>query len=431
MSAIPPGVSVGCTHRLRERARLHWWLTDGGDPAELVERFLRRYGLPVTDLTGTVAAPPEAGTGVGVGHGPGPGTGPGAGHPAGAACGAVLHLSAAAGAAMLGAPVGAASPVPAVPDLVAVVYGAADPAADADAGPVDDQSAGAGPAWSVGQWRDTWSAAEHARAVSAVRAAIERGEVYQTNVVGHASAPYTGTPGPALRRVAGLPGARYGVVLSGTGWAIASASPETLVAVRGGRVTTRPIKGTRPATAAGRATLLRSAKERAEHIMIVDLARNDLGRVAATGTVRVDELYQVRRWCDLWQAESSVSALLAPGTGLAALLRALCPGGSVTGAPKWTALELIAALEPVGRGPSMGAYGWVGHDGLDLGLTIRTVAVAGGRVHLWAGGGITWGSDPCAEVAEAQAKAAPLRAALTTVAGPESLLESPPESPLR
>jgi len=102
-------------------------------------------------------------------------------------------------------------------------------------------------------------------------------------------------------------------------------------------------------------------------------------------------------------------------TGLAALLRALCPGGSVTGAPKHAALDLIAQLEPVGRGPSMGAIGWIGPDGLDLGLTIRTVAVDAQRLHVWAGGGITWGSDPWAEVAEAAAKAAPLLAAL---AGP-------------
>jgi len=103
---------------------------------------------------------------------------------------------------------------------------------------------------------------------------------------------------------------------------------------------------------------------------------------------------------------------------LAELLRAVLPGGSVTGAPKLAALDQIAALEPVGRGPSMGALGWLNERGLDLGLTIRTVAVDGERVHLWAGGGITWDSDPAAEVAEAAAKAAPLRAALAALAPP-------------
>jgi para-aminobenzoate synthetase component 1 len=146
--------------------------------------------------------------------------------------------------------------------------------------------------------------------------------------------------------------------------------------------------------------------------MIVDLERNDLSRVARTGSVRVDELFAVRRWCDLWQAESTVSASLADGVGLADLLRAVAPGGSVTGAPKAAALAHIARLEPVGRGASMGVLGWVGPDRVSLGLSIRTVAVDARRVHLWAGGGITWGSDPEAEVAEAAAKAAPLRAAL-------------------
>jgi len=330
----------------------------------------------------------------------------------GSVCGAALFVSAAAGAWAAGGALGAPSPVPAVPDVVAVVYehGGRSRARSATGG------------WQLGRWCPSWTAAAHGAAVSAVRDAIAAGDVYQATIVGHASAPYRGSPAPALRRVAGLPGARYGGILAsgptsapgGTAdrWALACASPETLVEVRAGRATTRPIKGTRPATAAGRAELLASAKERAEHVMIVDLERNDVARVARTGSVRVDTLYAVRRWCDLWQAESEISAELAPGTDLAALLRATCPGGSVTGAPKLAALDVIAAAEPVGRGPSMGALGWVCADGIDLGLTIRTVAADAHRVHLWAGGGITWGSDPAAEVAEAAAKAAPVRAAL-------------------
>jgi para-aminobenzoate synthetase component I len=316
-------------------------------------------------------------------------------------CGAAVLISAAGCAAMSGAPTGRPSPVPAVPDLVAVVYEHV-PAAPARHGDP----------FRLGAFRPSWTPEQHANAVRQVRAAIARGDVYQVNVVGHASAPYRGDPTDALRRVTRLPGARYAGTLSGDGWAVACASPETLVEVRAGRVLTRPIKGTRPATPAGRSELLGSVKERAEHVMIVDLERNDLARVARTGTVRVDELYAVRRWCDLWQAESTVSAEPAPGTGLADLLRAVCPGGSVTGAPKLAALDVIAELEPVGRGPSMGAFGWVAPDRLDLGLTIRTVAVDADRVHVWAGGGITWDSDPDAEVAEATSKAGPLRAAL-------------------
>jgi para-aminobenzoate synthetase component 1 len=213
-------------------------------------------------------------------------------------------------------------------------------------------------------------------------------------------------------RIAGLPGATYAGVLSGPGWSIATATPELLVRVEAGLVETRPIKGTRPATEAGRLGLLASAKERAEHVMIVDLERNDLAHLARTGTVEVPELFAVRRWCDLWQAESTVTARLVDGLDLADLLRAVCPGGSVTGAPKLAALAQIATLEPVGRGPSMGAFGWLDDQRLELGLTIRTVAADGERLHVWAGGGITWDSDPAGEVAEAQAKAAPLYRAL-------------------
>ena len=296
------------------------------------------------------------------------------------------------------------------------------PLADRSAsdGPValTDRSAPDGPAalaggWALGPWTPSWTRAEHAAAVEAVRAAIGRGDVYQVNVVGHAKAAYTGDPRPALHRVAALPGARYGGVLEGDGWALATASPETLVEVRGGRVITRPIKGTRAATDQGRRELLASAKERAEHVMIVDLERNDLSRLPGLGPVTVDELFAVRRWADLWQAESVVSAPIETGIDLAGLLRAVCPGGSVTGAPKLAALSEIARLEPVGRGVSMGAVGWVGPDHLDLGLSIRTVAADGAHLHAWAGGGITWDSDPTAEVDEAAAKAAPIRAALT------------------
>jgi para-aminobenzoate synthetase component I len=381
-----------CSRRLAERSRLEWWLASGGDPALLLTRFLAGAGLSSPGLAESQPGNAEIVTDFPTWR---------ERHADGTVCGAAVLISAAGCAAIAGAPTGRPSPVPAVPDLVAVVYEHA-PAAPARQGD----------AFRLGSWRPGWTARRHADAVRQVRAAIGRGDVYQVNVVGHASAPYRGDPTDALRRVTRLPGARYAGTLSGDGWALACASPETLVEVRAGRIRTRPIKGTRPATPAGRAELLASVKERAEHVMIVDLERNDLARVARTGTVRVDELYAVRRWCDLWQAESTVSAEPAPGTGLADLLRAVCPGGSVTGAPKLAALDVIAELEPVGRGPAMGAFGWVAPDRLDLGLTIRTVAVDADRVHLWAGGGITWDSDPDAEVSEAALKAAPLRAAL-------------------
>ncbi|HEX6873885.1 MAG TPA: chorismate-binding protein [Micromonosporaceae bacterium] len=378
-----------------EWSRLQWSVGDGDDPGTLANAFLHSYGLALPASTSWNAPITQRV------------------HREGGVCGASLFLSAAGAAAMIGAPPGAPSPAPAVPDLAVVVYGHHRAALADQAGTSGPVPPAAGAtSWSVGQWQPSWSPDDHAAAVVAVREAIARGDVYQVNLVGHASARYVGDPGPALRRLIGLPGARYGRIMSGPGWAIASASPELLIRVRGGMVETRPIKGTRPATGAGRQELLSSAKERAEHIMIVDLERNDLAQVARTGTVTVPELFAVRRWADLWQAESRVVARLADGVDLAGLLRAVCPGGSVTGAPKRAALAHIAALEPVGRGASMGALGWLDQDQLELGLTIRTVAVDAQRLHLWAGGGITWDSDPVAEVAEAAAKAAPVRAAL-------------------
>jgi para-aminobenzoate synthetase component 1 len=141
--------------------------------------------------------------------------------------------------------------------------------------------------------------------------------------------------------------------------------------------------------------------------------RSALTRARASPEVDVPELYALRRWCDLWQAESRVVAGLADGVGLSDVLRALCPGGSVTGAPKVSALAHIAALEPVGRGASMGALGRIHPSGdLELALTIRTFAVADGEIHLWAGGGIVWDSEPSAEIEESWLKARPLLAAV-------------------
>ena len=376
-------------YSLWERSRLEWRVGDPGDPAQLASQFLNRHGLGMPDPSVREDAITESD------------------RPVDDAPVASLFVSAAAGASMIGAVPGAPTPAPAVPDLVVVVYSRS---VIAD-GPTAPSGLGQGE-WRLGPWTDSWSAHEHAQAVRQVRAAIARGDVYQVNVVGHAAARYRGDPMPALRRLIALPGAAHGGVLVGQGWALASASPELLVRVEGGIVETRPIKGTRRATPAGRTDLIGSVKERAEHVMIVDLERNDLAHIAHTGTVDVPELFAVRQWCDLWQAESRVVARLADDVDLVDLLRALCPGGSVTGAPKLAALREIAALEPVGRGASMGALGWLDARRLELGLTIRTAAVDGDRVHLWAGGGITWDSDPDAEVAEAAAKAAPLRAAL-------------------
>ncbi len=376
-----PGQPAGCRGRVRERSRLEWWIGSPGDPATLLREALTGYGLPVSGLSAMPAGQCD---------------------PAayGSVCGAAVLISAAACNLLAGRPAGPASPAPGVPDLAVVGYEHAPPAVELCR------------PYRLGEWRPSWSTRQHAAAIREVRRAIGRGDVYQVNVVSHWSAPYQGDLAGALARIAELPGARYAGAVRGDGWSLACASPEALVTVSAGRVETRPIKGTRPATDAGRAELLASAKERAEHVMIVDLERNDLSRIADIGSVRVSELFAIRRWCDLWQAESVVRAELAPDVGVAELLAALCQGGSVTGAPKLAAIDQIAALEPVGRGPSMAAIGYVTPYRIDLGLTIRTVAFDAGTVHLWAGGGITWDSDPAAEVAEAAGKARPLMAAL-------------------
>ncbi len=316
--------------------------------------------------------------------------------------GVALLVGASGCAALGGVPAGRPSPV-GVPEVAAVAY-----------------RRGGSPARPAGgarvrEWAGTWSDAQHATAVEVVRAAISRGELYQANVVGHRSAAYTGDPLALARAVAAMPGAAYGGVLAGPGWTIGSASPEQLVRVVGERITTVPVKGTRRIEAGSEQALRASEKDRAEHIMIVDLERNDLARVARTGSVEVESLYAVTAWSGLWHAGSTVAATLSAGVTVFDVLAALLPGGSVTGAPKHAACGLLAGLEPVGRGPSMGAFGFLWPGGLDLGLTIRTVALDADRVHLWAGGGITWGSDPAEEVAEAHAKAAPVMQALGQV----------------
>ncbi|MGC5030931.1 chorismate-binding protein [Micromonospora sp. DT229] len=380
MVVDPPATPTTCRGHLTERARWQWRPADGGDPATGIQDFLTDHGLPLHDLAR-----------------------PTPGHHSHTICGAALYVSATAGTLMVGGTPGPPSPAD-LPDIAVVVYGHTDTPPPPAATPTTG--------WWRGPWTESWTPHQHATAVEQVRHAIARGDVYQVNLVGHAAAPYAGNPLPALARLGRLPGARYGGVLTGPDWAIGCASPETLIEVHHGTLTTRPIKGTRPATRAGHADLLASAKERAEHIMIVDLERNDLARIAATGSVRVDDLFAVRRWCDLWQAESTIRAQAADGLSLADLLRAVCPGGSVTGAPKLAALQHIAALEPVGRGASMGGLGWISPGHIDLGLTIRTAAVDREAVHVWAGGGITSDSDPYAEVAEAAAKTTPVRAAL-------------------
>jgi para-aminobenzoate synthetase component 1 len=255
----------------------------------------------------------------------------------------------------------------------------------------------------IGAWRRTWTDEGYAAAIESVRTSIARGDVYQVNLVQHLSAEFEGDPAALAAALAPLQ-PLHAEPLIGDGWAIVSASPELFLSRRGDRVWTCPIKGTRPL-----GENVEGPKDLAEHVMIVDLERNDLSIVCEPGSVRWPELAVEHELAGVTHLVSLVEGTLRPDATLTQLLEATFPGGSITGAPKVAAIDRIAQLEPVGRGASMGALGRIHPNGdLDLALTIRTFAVADGRVHLWVGGGIVWDSDPSAEIEESWVKARPL-----------------------
>ncbi len=200
---------------------------------------------------------------------------------------------------------------------------------------------------------------------------------------------------------------------------LVASSPESLVRSDGRRVETLPIAGTRRRGATAEEDealaeeLSNDAKERAEHVMLVDLGRNDLGRVCRFGSVQVPDLMRVERYSHVMHLVSTVSGELAPGRTPLDALAATLPMGTASGAPKIRAMEIIDELEPVKRGPYAGAFGYVSHSGrMDMALTLRTMVVAGGRVHLQAGSGIVADSEPEAEYQESLNKLAALRRAV-------------------
>ena len=201
-------------------------------------------------------------------------------------------------------------------------------------------------------------------------------------------------------------------------WAVLSSSPERLVSVRGRLAQTRPIAGTRPRVAgeddaARVAELIAHPKERAEHIMLIDLERNDLGRVCVPGSVKVDELMTVESYAHVHHIVSNVRGTLRPDATPGDTIRAVFPGGTITGAPKVRCMEIIAELEGEGRGPYTGAFGYLGCNGdLDLNILIRTLWMREGRLRFRAGAGIVSDSQPEAELSETRAKARGLLRAL-------------------
>jgi anthranilate/para-aminobenzoate synthase component I len=271
----------------------------------------------------------------------------------------------------------------------------------------------------------TMAAERYRVAVREVLAYLAAGDCYQVNLTQPFTAPLAGPAWALLDRLARCHPAPYTAYLDLGGPVVVANSPELLLRRRGRRVETRPIKGTRPrADRAGGddalvAELRRDPKERAEHVMIVDLERNDLGRVCDPGSVRVDELARAESHPSLHHLVSIVSGRLRDGVDTGALLAATFPGGSVTGAPKVRAMEIIAELEPRPRGVYTGALGLVAPDDLELGLPIRTAVVADRQVRWHAGGGIVADSDPERELAETWLKTAALRLALGETSGTE------------
>ena len=268
--------------------------------------------------------------------------------------------------------------------------------------------------------------------VEAIRAAIARGEIYQANLSRRLAAPFDSDPWPLFRRVRtgdpALLAAYLDLGLSpsrpGGPRAIVSASPEPFLAVDAtGRVTADPIKGTRPRgrdrteDRALARELMASAKDGAENTMIVDVLRNDLGRVCRPGSVRVPRLCRLERTAAVQHLVSTVTGDLAAGRDQFDLLAASFPGGSITGAPKLRAMEVLEGLETVRRGPYTGALGWFGPDGaMASSILIRTFVADGQRLSLNVGGGMTWRSDPAEEWDETVAKA---RGPLSAIGGRE------------
>ena len=282
-------------------------------------------------------------------------------------------------------------------------------------------------------WRITPASTGHALAVAACRERIRAGDLFQANICARLESRISGEPidlfATALQR---LRPDRAAFIGGDTG-AVVSLSPELFLERHGRRVRSAPIKGTRakhgdPAMAVrARAELLGSDKDRAENVMIVDLVRNDLGRVCEAGSVHVEALAQARPRAGVWHLVSEVAGTVREGVGDADVVRAAFPPGSVTGAPKIAAMNVIAELESTARELYTGAIGFASPlAGLELSVAIRTFEVRGERIWLGVGGGIVADSDPAAEAAECMIKAAPLLEAIGASLTGSSPASDPP-----
>lgn len=249
-------------------------------------------------------------------------------------------------------------------------------------------------------------------AFEAIKGYLQAGDCYQINLAQRFSAAAEGDARGAYLELRRLSPAPYSAFLNLPHGQVLCASPERFLSVHERMVETKPIKGTRPrgrdaAEDAQLAQELRTnPKDRAENLMIVDLLRNDLGKGCVPGSVRVPKLFEVESYANVHHLVSTVEGELAPGHDALDLLRDCFPGGSITGAPKQRAMEIIAQLEPHRRGVYCGAIGYVGFDGnMDTNIAIRTMVYSGGRIRCWAGGGIVADSRCEAEYQETLDKA--------------------------
>ena len=252
---------------------------------------------------------------------------------------------------------------------------------------------------------------------------LAAGDIFQVNLSRGWTARFEDAPEPAAlhRQLRHANPAPFAGVFAGDGWAVVSASPERLVSVRGDVVETRPIAGTRPRfegddDADRIRELVGNPKERAEHVMLIDLERNDLGRVCIGGSVEVDELMTVESYAHVHHIVSNVRGRLRSDATPGDVIRAVFPGGTITGCPKVRCMQIIAELEQAGRGAYTGAMGWLNRDGdLDLNILIRSAQLEGRELRFRAGAGIVADSDPMRELEETQAKARGMLRALGAV----------------
>jgi anthranilate synthase component I len=256
---------------------------------------------------------------------------------------------------------------------------------------------------------------------------VAAGDIYQTNLSRpwHVELERDPDVGALYNRLCAANPAPFAALAQWRGATIISSSPERLVRVEGRRVDTRPIAGTRPRSrrpgddVAEMAALVEHPKERAEHIMLIDLERNDLGRVCKPGTVRVDELMTIESYAHVHHIVSNVSGVLRSDVTPIEALRAVFPGGTITGVPKFRCMQIIAELEGVGRGAYTGSLGYLGRNGtMDLNILIRTMTLMGRQIEFRAGAGIVADSEPQRELGETRAKARGLLAAFEVAREP-------------